>query len=102
MEKVIRRKVLVYCVRDDRLLVFRHVDYPWEEVGVQVPAGSIRSNEKPEDAALRELSEETGLATFKIEEFIGTALYDITPYRAEIQERYFFARALRHQFQIVG
>ncbi len=36
------QKVVIYCVRNGRLLVFRHIDYPAEEVGSQVPAGSIR------------------------------------------------------------
>ncbi|MFI7671754.1 hypothetical protein [Nocardia sp. NPDC049526] len=37
-EKVVKEKVLVYVVRDGKLLVFRHTDYSWEEVGIQVPA----------------------------------------------------------------
>lgn len=41
-EKVVREKALCYVVRDGRLLVFRHVDFSYEEVGIQVPAGSIR------------------------------------------------------------
>jgi len=84
------RKALVYCLREDRILVFRHLDYSWEEVGLQVPAGSIRTGEAPAAAALREVTEETGYDCFAIEEFLGTALYDLSPYRPEIQERYFF------------
>jgi 8-oxo-dGTP pyrophosphatase MutT (NUDIX family) len=53
-EKVTKDKVLVYVVRDGKLLVFRHTDYSYEEVGIQVPAGSIRPGESPQDAALRE------------------------------------------------
>ncbi|MBM3257405.1 MAG: NUDIX domain-containing protein [Candidatus Liptonbacteria bacterium] len=90
MPKVIKKKVLVYCVHNNRLLVFRHLDYSWEQVGVQVPAGSIRDGETPEQAALRELREETGYDTFEVEGFLGTTLYDISPYRAELQERYFY------------
>ncbi|MER5372713.1 NUDIX domain-containing protein [Streptomyces sp. NPDC002553] len=65
-EKVTKEKVLVYVVRDGRLLVFRHTDYSYEEVGIQVPAGSIRPGETPEAAALREAREETGRTDFKI------------------------------------
>ncbi|SCF88889.1 MULTISPECIES: NUDIX domain-containing protein [unclassified Streptomyces] len=50
-EKVTKDKVLVYVVRDGRLLVFRHTDYSYEEVGIQVPAGSIRPGETPEAAS---------------------------------------------------
>ena len=90
MDKTISRKALVYCVDRNRLLVFRHVDRSWEEVGVQIPAGTIRPDEAPEQAALRELCEETGRDTFAVQEFIGTTQYDMSPYRREIQERHFF------------
>jgi 8-oxo-dGTP pyrophosphatase MutT (NUDIX family) len=90
MAKAVTRKAVVYCVRDDKLLVFRHLDYSWEAVGIQVPAGSIREGEAPADAALRELIEETGHSGFVVEAFLGTARYDLTPYRPEIQERSFF------------
>jgi 8-oxo-dGTP pyrophosphatase MutT (NUDIX family) len=83
------RKVVVYCVRDETLLVFRHVDYSWEEVGLQVPAGSIEAHESVEAAGLRELREETGRDCFAIDRVLGVTHYDIWPYRDEIQERHF-------------
>ncbi|MGW7304410.1 NUDIX hydrolase [Streptomyces sp. NPDC054835] len=89
-EKVTKAKVLCYVVRDGRLLVHRHVDFPWQEVGVQVPAGSIREGETPEAAALREAREETGLQNFKIVRKLGVTEYDMSPYRAELQERHAF------------
>ena len=78
-KKAVKDKVLCYVVRDGRLLVFRHTDYSYEEVGIQVPAGGVRAGETPEDAALREASEETGLTDFKIVRKLGEAEYDITP-----------------------
>ncbi|MEO3972518.1 NUDIX domain-containing protein [Streptomyces sp. CAU 1734] len=89
-EKVTREKVLVYVVRDGRLLVFRHTGYSYEEVGIQVPAGSIRPGETPEAAALREAGEETGLSGFRIVRKLGETAYDISPYRFEIQHRHVF------------
>ncbi|WP_329309256.1 NUDIX hydrolase [Streptomyces microflavus] len=89
-DKVTKAKALCYIVRGGRLLVHRHVDFPWEEVGVQVPAGSIREGEAPEAAALREAREETGLTDFKIVRKLGVTEYDMGPYRAEIQERHVF------------
>ncbi|MGW6388945.1 NUDIX hydrolase [Streptomyces sp. NPDC055103] len=89
-EKVTKDKVLCYIVRNGRLLVFRHIDYSYEEVGIQVPAGTIRERETPEAAALREAGEETGLNDFKIVRKLGEAMYDISPYRFEIQHRHFF------------
>ncbi|MET9956411.1 NUDIX domain-containing protein [Streptomyces sp. NPDC006339] len=89
-EKAIKAKALCYIVRDGKLLVHRHVDFSWEEVGVQVPAGSIRDGETPEAAALREAREETGLQNFEIVRKLGVTEYDMGPYRAEIQERHVF------------
>lgn len=89
-EKVTKDKVLCYVVREQKLLVFRHSDYSYDEVGIQVPAGSIREGETPEAAALREAGEETGLSEFKIVRKLGEAEYDMSPYRFEIQRRHVF------------
>ncbi|WP_188195479.1 NUDIX hydrolase [Nonomuraea sp. SYSU D8015] len=95
-DRPIREKVLCYIVRDGRLLVFRHTDYSYEEVGIQVPAGTIKPGEDPEQAALREAREETGLHDFTVVRKLGTFEYDITPARAEIHRRHVFHLAL-HQ-----
>ena len=89
-ERVIKEKVLCYVVRGDRLLVFRHRDHSYEEVGIQVPAGTIDGGETPEEAALREAREETGLDGFIVVRKLGVTEYDITPYRYEIQRRHVF------------
>ncbi|MGW2843279.1 NUDIX hydrolase [Streptomyces sp. NPDC001493] len=89
-EKAVKDKVLCYVVRDGKLLVFRHTDYSYEEVGIQVPAGSIRPGETPDVAALREAGEETGLHDFKIVRKLGEAEYDMSPYRFELQHRHVY------------
>ncbi|MFJ4125990.1 NUDIX domain-containing protein [[Kitasatospora] papulosa] len=88
--KVPVHKVLCYIVRDEELLVFRHTDYSYEEVGIQVPAGSIRPGESLEAAALREAGEETGLSDFRIVRKLGETRYDLSPYRFETQHRHVF------------
>ena len=88
--KVHTSKVLCYIVRDGQLLVFRHVGLDLEHVGIQVPAGTIRRGESPDDAALREAREETGLSQLSVVRKLGETTYDITPYRYEIQHRHVF------------
>ena len=82
-------KVVAYVVAADRLLVFTHPLHP--EVGLQVPAGTIKRNETPEIAVMRELCEETGLSDFARPEYLGNARFDMSPFgRAELHQRYFF------------
>lgn len=56
------QKVLCYVVRDGRLLVFRHLDYP--EAEVEVLAGTLRVGEAPALGAIRETEEETAYVGF--------------------------------------
>ena len=88
--KQLVEKVVIYCVRNGCLLVFRHIDCPADVVGLQVPAGSIHKKESRTAAALREIEEETGRKGFVITTYLGRAFYDISPYRDEVQERFFF------------
>ena len=83
-------KVLCYIVSAEQLLVFRHIGRPWEECGLQVPAGTIRSGETAERAALREAGEETGLTDLRVVHKLGETEYDMTPYRDELQVRQVF------------
>jgi 8-oxo-dGTP pyrophosphatase MutT (NUDIX family) len=85
-----KQKVVCYIVRDGQLLVFTHLDQPWDESGVQVPAGSIEPGESPEAAAVREAAEETGLGGLRVVRKLGEVDYDIAPHRAELQHRHVF------------
>jgi 8-oxo-dGTP pyrophosphatase MutT (NUDIX family) len=83
-------KVVAYVTRGDALLVFRHRDLPLVEVGLQVPAGTIEHGEPPQEAAAREVEEETGLTGLLLAAYLGAADYDVRPGRPEVHERHFF------------
>ena len=65
-----RERVVVYVTRGDQLLVFDHRDHP--EAGTQVPAGGVHEEEALDDAAIREVFEETGVVLDGRPTFLGT------------------------------
>lgn len=82
-------KAVCYVTHESHLLVFTHLDAPITIAGVQVPAGTVDAGERPEDAAVRELREETGLAG-SVRRSLGTEVYDVRPTRNQIATRHFF------------
>lgn len=85
------RKVVAYIVRDGRIVVFTHADHEsWQQAGLQVPSGTIRAGELPEDAVLREAREETGLDGLRIVRYLGMGEYDLRPYADAVQARHYF------------
>ena len=91
-------KVVAYATSGGRLLVFTHPRHP--EAGLQVPAGTLEAGESPYAGVLRELREETGLITFGLPHYLGTADFDMAPFeRAEVHRRYFFSVDVRGPVQ---
>lgn len=89
MMKEIKYKVFAYITNHNRLLVFIHPFAP--EAGIQVPAGTIKENERPEEAVLREAFEETGLSDLIVDGFLGEHERDMSDFgRGEIHHRYFY------------
>lgn len=69
--------------RGEELLLFRH---PY--AGIQLPAGTIEEGETPEQAALREAYEETGLTGLTLGRYLG-----MEEYRCPPTTRYMLRRA---------
>ena len=92
LEKVISHsstKVFAYITSQDHLLVFSHPDFP--EAGIQVPAGTVEPGETLPAAVLREAYEETGLIGLKLVGYLGSCIYDMSPWGGHAsQHRHFF------------
>lgn len=84
----VKGKVFAYVTRGEELLVFRHRDFP--EAGLQVPAGTIEEGEDPEQAALRELREESGLTDVRMVGLVGRYLYSPSPHADEAHDRHVY------------
>ena len=56
-----RGGVIVICRKGDKILVQREYSYPVDEILWQFPGGKIETDETPEQAATRELAEESGI-----------------------------------------
>ena len=80
-------KVLAYILQNNRILIFRHRDYP--HAGMQIPAGTVDPGENPEEAVLREVEEESGLTDLHVEEKLGMFPY-FHDYKKEWHERHVF------------
>ncbi len=53
--------VATLCLTDEnKIVLIRQFRYPWSQVSFEVPAGLMENGEKIEDAAIREIKEETG------------------------------------------
>ena len=94
----VKYKAFAYITNRNRLLVFVHPFAP--EAGIQVPAGTVKTNERPEEAVLREAFEETGLSGLVVESFLGEDERDMSDFgKDEIHHRYFYH--LRHLLQLL-
>ena len=85
----VKNKAFAYITNRNRLLVFIHPFAP--EAGIQVPAGTVKANERPEEAVSREAFEETGLSDLIVDGFLGEYERDMSDFgKDEIHHRYFY------------
>jgi 8-oxo-dGTP pyrophosphatase MutT (NUDIX family) len=81
-------KVVAYITHGRRLLVFSHVRFP--EAGIQVPAGTVKPDEPPDRAVLREAHEESGLVGLRLRAYLGTADCDRARFGLSGRQRFHF------------
>ena len=74
--------VIAALTEDKKLVMVRQYRKPADKVMLEVPAGKIDPGEKPLDAAVRELKEETGYTAAKVE-FL-TQFYPSVGYSEEV------------------
>ena len=86
---LIRHKAFAYITSGHHLLAFRHPDVP--EAGIQVPAGTVEPDENPQQAAVREACEETGLSDLTLAGFLGEQIRPMVDFGVEeTHHRYFY------------
>jgi 8-oxo-dGTP pyrophosphatase MutT (NUDIX family) len=85
----LKHKAFAYITYCNRLLIFSHPYTP--EAGIQVPAGTMKDGETPEEAVMREAREETNLSDLELVGFLGEQLRDMSDFgRDEVHHRYFY------------
>ena len=83
-----RKRVYLYIAKNHDLLVLRHIDFP--QLGLQIPGGTVESNEAPVDAAMREAIEETGLEELGTPEFLGVTVVQSLRRDEDLLEAWFY------------
>lgn len=76
------KAVCVLAVKDGKIALEEQYRYPYDEIIKEFPAGKVDKNEEPLHAAIRELEEEIGYKTGKIE-FLGE-MYPTCAYTDEV------------------
>lgn len=73
--------VAIICEIDNKIVMEKQFRYPFDEVLLEIPAGKLDGDEKWEDAAIRELEEETGYLAKSVH-YLGT-IYPTVAYSDE-------------------
>jgi ADP-ribose pyrophosphatase len=65
---------IVPFLKPDVILMIRQYRHPTGQVLLEIPAGTLKKGEKPEDCAIRELIEETGYKPSEMRKMLGCYL----------------------------
>ena len=66
MNKIIRKAVRCYLIKDNKVAVIKYKDKNKKAGYYDIPGGKIEKGENPEQTAIREIKEETGLKIKKL------------------------------------
>lgn len=55
----------------DKIVMVKHYRYPIKSYSLELPAGHVKGDEMPKECAIRELKEETGFTTNRIEKLLS-------------------------------
>lgn len=61
MEKTVRKAVRTYIIKDEKIVVLKYKNDNNKNGFYDIPGGKIEEGETPQQAAIREIKEETGL-----------------------------------------
>ena len=88
MTAQLRKRVFTCITREDQLLILEYVDGSYTLS--QIPGGTVKQGESPEQAALREAYEETGLTALQVVKCLGRFERDLIDIgRAETIQAWF-------------
>lgn len=77
---------VVPITKEGQVILVRQFRHPIGKIILEVPAGKLDPNEKPEDCALRELAEETGFVANKLRKL--TSMYTTPGFSNEVIHLY--------------
>jgi len=84
-----RRRVYAYVTGPKGVLILEHPSHP--EAGLQVPGGTVETDESPQEAVVREVLEETTLKVVMTPVLLGRDTFDMREYGInEQQEAWFY------------